>query len=201
MTWRATLLCLPSLSDEFQAVPASEARVRRSRAGAAVQECVRLGRPRFHPDAGRSDEPEPRQLQRPVRVQLPWTGSAGGHLSVSAEQSVLSLHRLYTVKGYKVETDTQVRFSRSQEVGGCGLPSDRSRMGGLRCLHGSQREGGVFLTSREGVLLPARSTQGGDGEPKSVCVKAGRRSSNHPGGVTCFVSRPLFRFTNTASGK
>lgn len=76
----------PSLSEEFQALPASKARLQRSCAGAALQERVRVGRRQFHPDAGRPDEREPCKLQRPVRVQLPRTGPAGGHLSVSEAQ-------------------------------------------------------------------------------------------------------------------
>lgn len=61
-------------SDTFQAAPASQTRVRRSCAGAAVSERVQLRRGWLHTDTGRADEPESRELQRPVRVQLPWTG-------------------------------------------------------------------------------------------------------------------------------
>lgn len=86
-------------------------------------------------------------------------------------------------------------LSRLQEVRGCWLPSDRSRLGRLRCLDGSQWEGGVFLTSSEGVLLPARSTQSSDGKSEFVCVKAGWRSSNFRRGVksvlrVCLYSCP-----------
>lgn len=72
-------------SDTFQAAPTCQTCVRWSCEGAAVSECMRLRRCRLYTDPRRADEPESRQLQRPVRVQLPWTGPTGGRLSVSAD--------------------------------------------------------------------------------------------------------------------
>ena len=70
-----------------------------------------------------------------------------------------------------------------QEVGGCGLSADRSRLGRLCCLHGSWWEGGVLLTSSEGGLLPPWPTQSSDGETESVCVEARWRSCSFTRGV------------------
>lgn len=70
-----------------------------------------------------------------------------------------------------------------QEVGGCGISADGSRLGRLCRLHGSWWEGGVLLTSGEGGLLPPWSTQSSDGETESVCVEARWRSCSFTRGV------------------
>lgn len=71
-----------------------------------------------------------------------------------------------------------------QEVWGRGLPSDRSWLGRLCRLNGSQWESEVFLAGCEGVVLPPWSTPGSHGRSESVRVQARRRGSHSLRGVS-----------------
>lgn len=86
-----------------------------------------------------------------------------------------------------------------QEVGGCGFTADRSRMGRLRRLHGSQSEGGVLPAGGPRCLLHPWPTQGSHGEAEFVCIQAWWRRCNTPGGVN--TSLLLFIFKSTDGGK
>lgn len=78
-------------------------------------------------------------------------------------------------------------FPYWQEIGCCWLPSDRSRLGRLRCVYGSQWQSWVILTSSEGSLLSSWSTKSSNGKTKFVCVKAWRRRCNLCRGMTYIV--------------